>query len=643
MYKNRIPILLSTLAIVLSACSFSLAADVTPPPGYKPPVPQTEVAPVSGPLYPLVPPDPTQGEAIYTEKCAPCHGPQGLGDGPQAAQLPNPVSPIGSADLARQSTPADWYSIVTEGNLERFMPPFSSLSAKERWDVVAYTYNLSYSEGGVRRGAQVYQDNCVRCHGENGRGDGVDAASLSVKPANFSDQEFMASMSQADFFQAISQGIPPEMPSFSDLSEADRWALSDYLRSLPFAGNSAMQALAAETPVPAEQAGSIQNPQQPAETPGIQATESLSETVPVGTVMGKISNASGIEIPGGMTVTLHAFDEMQIVLTDTTTLAEDGSYAFQDIELPAGRSFLTTVTYNGNTYGSEIATISTDTTEVDLPITVYETTSDTSSLVVDRLHMFFEFANQDTLQVIELYIISNQGDKVVAPAEKGNPTLTFQLPEGATNLEFQDGALGERYVETPNGFGDTALVRPGQSSYQVLFAYQLPFQRNMDLTVPVNLPVTAGVLMAPEGTVKLSGENLQDAGVQDVQGTSYHMYNVGQLQPNQSLDVKLTGGASTSGSVLNVGSGNELLIGVAAFGVVLIIIGLWLFMRNRKQVVFDDGLEGEAIPISQAENEDTIMDAILALDDLYRDGEIPEDAYRKRREQLKDRLREVMK
>jgi hypothetical protein len=37
------------------------------------------------------------------------------------------------------------------------------------------------------------------------------------------------------------------------------------------------------------------------------------------------------------------------------------------------------------------------------------------------------------------------------------------------------------------------------------------------------------------------------------------------------------------------------------------------------------------------------MDAIIALDDLYRAGQLPEDAYLTRRGELKARLKELMK
>ena len=85
-------IFIGLFAIWLSSCNFSLAADVTPPPGYQPPAEtQAQAEATSGPLFPIVPPDPLKGQAIYVEKCAPCHGVTGLGDGPRAKELPNPV------------------------------------------------------------------------------------------------------------------------------------------------------------------------------------------------------------------------------------------------------------------------------------------------------------------------------------------------------------------------------------------------------------------------------------------------------------------------------------------------------------------------------------------------------------------------
>ncbi|NWF64995.1 MAG: cytochrome c, partial [Chloroflexi bacterium] len=112
-------ILLTLGTIFLAACNMTLAADVTPPPGYVPPTPM----PTLGPLFPNQAPDVENGKDIYTEKCAACHGQAGLGDGEQSKDLPVSVIPIGLPEFSRDATPAQWYATVTQGNLERFMPP----------------------------------------------------------------------------------------------------------------------------------------------------------------------------------------------------------------------------------------------------------------------------------------------------------------------------------------------------------------------------------------------------------------------------------------------------------------------------------------------------------------------------------------
>ncbi len=244
--------LLIFLAAALSACSFSLAADVTPPPGaVQAPAQITQAAPVSGPLYPLVPPHLQSGQAIYAEKCAPCHGASGMGDGPRASQLPNPVPALGSLDVGRQAIPAQWYTMVTQGNLERFMPPFASLTNGERWDVVTYALSLSSNPELIQQGKDLYLENCAGCHGEAAKGDGPQAAGLPAAPKDLTDLELMAGKSSANLHDAISQGVPPSMPAFGgQLSDDEIWALTAYLRNLTFGGSQGEQA-AVGTPLPA--------------------------------------------------------------------------------------------------------------------------------------------------------------------------------------------------------------------------------------------------------------------------------------------------------------------------------------------------------------------------------------------------------
>ena len=630
-FKRFHCLLFGLLAIWLSGCNFSLAADVTPPPGYQPPAEtQAQAEATSGPLYPIIPPDPQKGQAIYLEDCAPCHGETGKGDGPRASELPNPVEPIGTAELARQASPASWFKIISQGNMDRFMPAFTSLSDRQRWDVVAYLYELSSVSGSLAEGATIYQENCVRCHGASGVGNGVDATGIMP---DFSNQESMANKTASEFFQTISNGEGPNMPGFAGaLSEEDRWSLTEFLRSLTFESSTVAHA-APPTSIPGQETNT------PVTIP-VTTTTMVTVTEGSGVVQGTITNPSGGSELDGLAVNLHAFDGMSLVYTATVQTQVDGSYRFEGVRVQKSWTFLTTVDYHGALYGSQLTTAEQDNGTVELPIQVYDTTTDASVLSVDRLHFFFEFLDQNTVRVVELYVISNPTEKTVIGSSKGEPVTRFTLPESAANLQFQEGELGGRYIKTDNGFGDTVSIQPGAGNYQLLFSYEMPYQRKLELTRPVTMNIQALVVLVPEGSVKVKGEGLQDSGTRDVQGVQYHMYNGNGLKAGSEIHLTVTGSPAGEGAELLPGQNTNLIVGLGALGLVLILAGGWMYLRNRfAQQVREPVFQAVVNPDERPEN---IMDAILALDDMYKDGKLPENAYIERRTELKGRLKESM-
>jgi uncharacterized membrane protein/mono/diheme cytochrome c family protein len=100
----------------------------------------------SGPINPI-PPNATSlafGRAIYEEKCVPCHGESGKGDGPVGITLnPRP------ADLTQHAIPGvhtdgQLYSWITNGFPGSVMPPFrQALSDDDRWNVVNFIRTLA--------------------------------------------------------------------------------------------------------------------------------------------------------------------------------------------------------------------------------------------------------------------------------------------------------------------------------------------------------------------------------------------------------------------------------------------------------------------------------------------------------------------
>ena len=644
---------LPVLTVLLAACGFSFASDVTPPPGANLPAetkPATETT--TKIIYPLVIPSAEKGEEIYEENCVLCHGQAGLGDGSHASQLPNAVPPIGTASVVRKASPDDWFKIITTGKMEGSMPAFRSLTDRQRWDVIAYVYSLSTSADTISHGEKVYRERCFSCHGEKGAGDGPQAASLEEKPQNLHDLSFAAKKSNLDYYTAIKDGVEPSMPAYADdFDETTLWALVDYLRSMTF---KIAKAAPSEEDQHAEADGTtmestntvnedLQKTSATLATPlSVEANSAVTETITqtLGTISGAVIETGGGEVPPGTEIILHAFDKVQQVYTTTTQLMDDGTYLFSDVEMPIGRTFVTTVEYQGATYGSRIVTIQQETDALDMPIQVYETTTDTAKVSTDRLHLFFDFIDEHTLQVGELYIISNNSGKTLVPPEEGESTLKFYVPEEAVNLQTENGSIGDRFIATDTGFADTIPLYPGSGNYQMMYSFEIPYDKKLVLELPLELRTDAVVILVPENGLKIKGDKIQDIGTRDAQGVVYHMYSAGNFSPGDVLTLTITGKIHT-GVDLATDNQNNLLIGAGALALALIVAGVWMFQRNKR---INQESEDEKCDeyISESSTAEEIMDAILALDDLFEAGEIPEEAFIERRQALKARLREAL-
>jgi len=647
-----------SLSLILSACS--LASDLTPPPGYHP---TAIIQPTAAPaVYPLVPPDPADGAAIFTDNCAPCHGATGMGNGDKASGLPNPPAAIGTAAVARPATPVNWYDIITNGRIERFMPPFASLTDRQRWDVIAYVYSLSEPASLIQQGKAAYTANCQSCHGPAGKGDGSQAASAGAAVLNWTDTSFLVQRSDQDLFNAMTNGLAPGMPAYaSQLTDDQRWAVAAYIRTFMFASNSAGAVASAGTPAPTTSSASTGSPvptvvaqstASPANTSTLTSPTAVSGTAVVVTgrvnINGKVTYTAGGSMPSGLKATLLSYDSMTQVGSISTDVKSDGTFSFQNVDVVAGRVWMAQVMYN-NVPFSSAPLHDTDIKpgqDASLAVTISESSTDASVLSVQRLHIFFDFSVPGVLQVAELFIVQNNTDKAVVAADPKSPALKFDLPAGASGLQFQDGSLGDgRYVQTATGFGDNQAVPP-QGTAQVLFAYEMDYTNNTaNVSVPIPMPVDSAIVLVPAGGgVSVTGPQVTSAGTQNVSGASaMAVFSASNLAKGSMLDLTVSGQPSIAAAATastDSGSPLALIIGLAVFGVVLAGGGYWLIRQRRAAAAPAEGYVSYT-PAEPAESVESILDAIVALDDLYQADELPEEAYKERRAELKSRLKEL--
>lgn len=202
-----------------------------------------------------------QGRAVYEKYCALCHGARGDGQGPLASLFQTKPRNFIKGEYKIKSTPSgsppldeDLIRSVKFGLPGTAMAPHAYLSDEEIRAVVSYikTFSSRFSPGKswkplilppapplsperVAQGRTVYQKSqCIQCHGPEGKGDGVQAEDLSIKPADLTRRPFKGGSTPQDIARIILTGIEgtPMSPYQFILEDQDVWDLAYYIASL---------------------------------------------------------------------------------------------------------------------------------------------------------------------------------------------------------------------------------------------------------------------------------------------------------------------------------------------------------------------------------------------------------------------------
>jgi mono/diheme cytochrome c family protein len=568
-------------------------------------------------LPPGVVPDESVGLPLFQERCANCHGPLGAGDGEMAADLPVPPRAFSAPDYRFTAVPGRMYDAISNGLLAEGvgMPPFGSgttnpISPDNRWHLIAAIYSLATPADSLAQGEAVFQTACAECHTD---ADGLTTFGNGVFWANQSNEMVLAQLT-AD----------PIEEHQLELIDAEWLAVIDYSRSRSF-----------ELLVGAFDPDDVIMPFDP----------SFMDSIESGIIVGDVTNATTGATIGSGEVLLRAFDmDLNEHLSLTTALDENGRFQFDLEDVDPTWVYLASFAYDGISYSSEPAQLPPDHPNVNLPITVYDPTTDPSGIVVDRIHVVVQFM-EDQIFVNELYVVSNMDTAVFIGADGDPMSGTFQisLPPNAHSISFERGFSNfdsfipaEEIIQTATGFADTLPIRPGPASLNLLVGYGMPYQSGMTIAHAVNYEVSQASIAMPQVGVSVRGEDWLPQEPR-VMGNSTVLNYInpqpaitGNLtfvlegQPQQVASAPGTGAAPTNTSTW------EIWMGAAFLLAAVIAAGVFIYQWQIAPAM-----------ATSSPSPQQLLQEIAALDDAYENKEISATAYKRQRQKLKRRLLEL--
>jgi hypothetical protein len=356
----------------------------------------------------------------------------------------------------------------------------------------------------------------------------------------------------------------------------------------------------------------------------------------VGTVRGQVVNGTQGSAPvSGLNVTLHIFDSALNEELVETPVSEDGSFVIEGISLSPDRAYVATTSYQDRTFSSEMITGAPSSAVLELPITVYETTSDPAAISMNSVVAQIS-ASANSLQVAQILSFSNPTDRVFSLDETVNgdlhPSVSIALPEGARILNTAGET--ERYVLSSDGttLFDTQPVYPGRD-HIVHVIYTLPYDGRRRVEMPLVYPLEGSVrLLVEPGSIRVSSEQLPPLGRETMGNLVVETYGA-----DLSLPAGATLGYEISGSAANqttVSQPNNLLpyVLIAAGSLsILVSAALYYLGRRTPPAAGDTRLK------------QMLVEQIAELDELNQNGQIDAAAYKVQRKKLKARLSSLMK
>ncbi len=534
---------------------------------------------------PPQPPDMARGAMIFAQRCSDCHGPNGAGDGsligPAEGQIPFVPESFLDTATAEDQSPVDWYLTITNGRIERLMPPWrEALTEQERWDVALYTYALRYPADGRDTGSSLLT------------AQGITIAQPEARWFGLTDRDMVSRLGR---FNADEQLV-----------------VAAYLRSLGVANWLPRNETAnLVTPTPA---GTLQ-------------------------ISGQVTNGTTLsQAPADLETTLYVVSDRETRRLAATVTDAQGAFTFSGLTLSPEQRYWITVSYQGRLFASAMMNDPSQ----PAGVVIYEITSDPQ--VITLTGVIYEINLSDSeLIVTQLMTLRNDSDSAYStdkPLEGDRyASIEIPIPTNARVISFDSSDARFGFDESTRAVVDTAAVLPGQD-HLIQIAYALPYTGQVDFEQTLGYGADGPVrILIPDGSgLSFTSSDLPALGQQAISNQVYQGYGRTLNQTSTtSIRFSISGGLANTSTAGNLIPADRLLI-LLMIVLACIIIGVAAFFRFRSPQRTAESVSDKQADILL----DGLIRQIAELDEQHKQGEIGQATYERRRAKFKSRLTDMM-
>ena len=439
----------------------------------------------------------------------------------------------------------------------------------------------SFSQG--TQGKTLFEDKgCIRCH-TIGRGRFVGPDLYDVEKKYDKEQILLWSKNPQLIYEElnkrpVNQGYPP-MPSF-EISDTEAREIANFL---------------------------INNDIKKSGTSG-------------GNIVGNVVNKTTGESAEGIDIYLQSFIGDRKTGENLAITDNEGKFAFNGLKWD--NSYSIRIKSEGIEYETAKMVFPVDKDEILLDLPIFDSTDDSSVIDVMLNHQVIGIDDK-IASVAEIYEIENKSNSIYTGKKDNssdlNRTLTFFVPNEATNVKFIEGVSGDNTLRGNNTVSDTVSVTPGKKRVVITYELPLSFGNNEIEKDYIYNTSNALVLIADSGD-KIILEGLEELEPITVEDQSYKRWVGKDLKPGGSLKISLYSS--------KIDYNRTELLPVIIFALFFIAVSIFISLKKA----------GGQIKYSPVLEKEKVISEIAKLDLLFESNQIDQREYKLKRKKLLDSL-----